>query len=151
MLLMETLVYGFADRSIQQHYSSALNKVKAVLGSAQKEKLITLNENMKLQVPSCLSLNFEYLSVLQQAISSRNIIEVDYKNNKEEVSRRRVEAIGLIFYALNWHLIGWCHVREDYRDFRVSRILKLKDTGQLFTKNDHILLDDYMKTLPVGY
>ena len=151
MLLMETLVYGFADRSIQQHYSSALNKVKAVLGNAQKDTLNTLNENMKLQVPSCLSLNFEYLSVLQQAISSRSIIELDYKNNKEEVSRRRVEAIGLIFYALNWHLIGWCHVREDYRDFRVSRILKLKDTGQQFTKNDHILLDDYMKTLPVGY
>src|SRR3954468_14943553 len=39
MLLMETLVYGFADRSIQQHYSSALNKVKAVLGTAQKETL----------------------------------------------------------------------------------------------------------------
>lgn len=151
MLLMETLVYGFADRSIQQHYSSALNKVKAVLGPLQKERLNTLNENMKLQIPPCLNLNFDYLSVLQNAIGVRNIIEIDYKNNKDEVSRRRVEAIGLIFYALNWHLIGWCHARNDYRDFRVSRILKLKDTGLQFQKADHIPLNDYMKTLPVEY
>ena len=31
LLLMETVVYAFSDRSIQQHYNSALNKVKAVL------------------------------------------------------------------------------------------------------------------------
>lgn len=151
MLLMETLVYGFADRSIQQHYSSALNKVKAVLNTAQKEKLDALDNNMKLQIPGCINLNFSYLSTIQNAISSKCILEVDYKNNKEEVSRRKVEAIGLIFYALNWHLIAWCHAREDYRDFRVSRILKLKDTGRLFLKTDHIELNDYMKTLPVSY
>ena len=151
MLLMETLVYGFADRSIQQHYSSALNKVKVVLGTAQKEKLDTLNENMKLQIPACLNQNFEYLSVLQNAIGSKHIVEINYKNTKEEISRRTVESIGLVFYALNWHLIAWCHSRNDYRDFRVSRILKLKNTGQVFKKADHILLNDYMKTLPVGY
>src|SRR5437868_8761376 len=29
LLLMESLVSGFADKSIQTHYSSALNKIKA--------------------------------------------------------------------------------------------------------------------------
>jgi predicted DNA-binding transcriptional regulator YafY len=151
MLLMETLVYGFADKSIQQHYSSALSKVKAVLGTVQKEKLDILNENMKLQIPQCLNLNFDYLSVLQDVIGSKLILELDYKNNKEEVSKRKVDAIGLVFYAYNWHLIGWCHTRRDYRDFRVSRILKLKNTGTGFEKTDHISLNDYMKTLPVSY
>ena len=151
MLLMEKLVYGFADKSIQQHYSTALNKVKAVLGPAQKEKLNSLNDNMKLQIPECFKQNFEHLSVLQIAIGSKHILEIDYKNNKEEISKRRVEAIGLIFYALNWHLIGWCHTRNDYRDFRVSRILKLKDTTLEFKKKDHIVLNDYMKTLMVSY
>jgi len=54
LLLMEALVYGFADKSIQQHYSTALNKVKAVLGSQQKEKLAFLNNNIRLQIPACL-------------------------------------------------------------------------------------------------
>jgi predicted DNA-binding transcriptional regulator YafY len=30
LLLMEAIVYGFSDKSIQEHYGNALNKVKAV-------------------------------------------------------------------------------------------------------------------------
>jgi predicted DNA-binding transcriptional regulator YafY len=95
--------------------------------------------------------DYEYLSVLQQAISAHSIIEFDYKNNREEVRRRNAEPIGLIFYAMSWHLIAWCHLRVDYRDFKVSRILKLNNTGLPFTKNDHIEVNDYMKSLPVNY
>ncbi|HEV3252269.1 MAG TPA: HTH domain-containing protein, partial [Puia sp.] len=46
-LLMETMAAGFADRSIQTHYSSGLNKVKAVLRSTQKDKLEILNTNTR--------------------------------------------------------------------------------------------------------
>ena len=49
LLLMESLVYGFADKSIQMHYSNALNKIKSVLRNSQKEKLEILNNNIKLQ------------------------------------------------------------------------------------------------------
>jgi predicted DNA-binding transcriptional regulator YafY len=151
LLLSERIVYGFSDKSIQTHYSAALNKVKAVMGSKARDKMEHLNERIKMQVPECINYSFEYLTVLQQAISTRTIIEIDYKNNKEEVSRRLVEPIGLIFYALNWHIIAWCHVRHDYRDFRVSRILVLRDTGKEFTKTDHVELNAYMKSLPVNY
>jgi predicted DNA-binding transcriptional regulator YafY len=97
-----------------------LNKIKAVLRGSQKEKIDALSGNIKLQVPDRLRYDFEYLSMLQGAISSKTILEVDYKNNNEDVSKRKVEAIGWFFYAFGWHLIGWCHIRKDYRDFKVS-------------------------------
>ena len=151
LLLTEALVYGFADKSIQKHYSSALNKVKAVLRSSQKENLDFLDENIKMQMHPNLALNVEYLSLLQNAIASKKIIEIEYKNNKEESSKRQVEPIGLIFYAFSWHLIGWCHSRVDYRDFKVARITRLTDTGLPFKKTDHIGANEYMKSLPVNY
>lgn len=151
LLLTESLVYGFADKSIQKHYSTALNKVKSVLRSPQKEKLEVLNDAIKLQVPTCFTLNFDYLSVLQQAITERTILDIDYKNNKEEVSKRQAEPIGLVFYALSWHLIAWCHTRRGYRDFKVSRILKLRNTDIPFRQGNHMALNDYIKLLPVNY
>jgi predicted DNA-binding transcriptional regulator YafY len=151
LLLTESLVYGFADKSIQTHYSSALSKVKAVLRSPQKEKLESLTEAIRLQVPACFSLNSEYLSVLQTAIAGKTILEIDYKNNKEEISRRDTEPIGLVFYALSWHLIAWCHIRHDYRDFKVARILALRNTDITFKQPSHIALNDYLKSLPVDY
>lgn len=151
LLLMESVVYAFTDKSIQEHYSNALNKIKAVLRNSQKEKLEQLNENIKLQLPPCFRNDYEYLSLLQHTISAKTVLEFDYKNNKEEISHRKAEPIGLIFYAMGWHLIGWCYLRQDYRDFKVSRILKVTNTEMPFQKNDHIELNEYMKSLPVNY
>jgi len=151
LLLMESIVYGFTDKSIQTHYSNALNKIKSVLRNSQKENVEYLEQQTKFQVPERLINDYEYLSPLQSAISGKNIIEFDYKNNKEEISRRQAEPIGLIFYAFSWHLIAWCRLRNDYRDFKVSRILKIRNTLLPFDKKDHISLNDYMKLLPVNY
>lgn len=151
LLLMEALVSGFADKSIKTHYSSALNKVKAVLRNSQKEKIEHLHDNIRLQVPQRFLNDMEYLSALQDSISTRHTIAIQYRNNKDEESRRELEPIGLIFYAFSWHLIAWCHLRGEYRDFKVARILHVKNTGQPFSRHDHISLNDYMKCLPVDY
>lgn len=151
LVLMESLVEGFADRSISRHYSSALRKIKAVLRTTQKEGVEQLDNNIRLQLPACFVNDTDYLSLLQSAISGKTIVELEYKNNKSEVSKRRVEPIGLVFYAFSWHLIGWCHLRQDYRDFKLVRILKVKSVGEPFTKKDHVPLGDYMKQLPVAY
>lgn len=151
LLLMEAMVYGFADKSIQTHYSSALTKVKNVLKTPQREKLEILTSHIRLQVPPCFQLNSDYLSTLQHTISAKVMVELAYQNNKEELSTRLVEPIGLVFYALNWHLIAWCHLRQEYRDFRVSRIQQLKSTSQPFTIADHLPLSEYLRLLPVDY
>ncbi len=151
LLLMERFLDGFADKSIHQHYTTALNKVKTVLRTAQKEKLENLNENIKLQLPERMANDFEYLSLLQNAISEKCMIELDYKNNKEEVSNRKIEPIGLIFYAFSWHIIGFCHLRKAYRDFKISSIINVTLTGIPFQNITHISLNEYMKLLPVNY
>ena len=151
LLLMERFLTGFADKSILNHYTSALNKVKNVLKTTQKDKLESLNENIKLQLPERLKNDFEYLSMLQNAISVKCIIEIDYKNDKAELSKREVEPIGLIFYAFSWHLIAWCHLRNEYRDFKLSNIIHIKCTDIPFKKSAHMLVSDYMKMLPVNF
>ncbi len=151
LLLMERMVAGFADESIRKHYSEALRKVRAVLRGPQKEMVDALEGQIHFQIPECLQTAQVFLSPLQTAISTRKVVEIDYQNKKSEVSRRRVEPIGLIFYAFSWHLIAWCQLRGEYRDFKVSRMLKASVTGEPFTRTAHIELAEYMKQLPVAY
>jgi len=151
LLLVESLVNGFADQSIRSHYSAALTKVKAVLKTGQKEKLEKMNQHIKLQIPERLNFNYGYLSLIQHAISDKSLIELEYKNAKEVASKRCVEPIGLIFYAFSWHLIAWCHFRNQYRDFNLTRIICLKNLETPFSKIDHMPLSDYMSMLPVNF
>ena len=151
LLLVESLVNVFADNSIRIHYTAALTKVKAVLKTSQKEKLETMNQHIKLQIPERLTFNFEYLSVIQHAISEQKMISLDYSNAKNESSKREVEPIGLIFYAFGWHLIAWCHIRNQYRDFNLIRIISLHILDKPFIKLEHMPLSEYMRMLPVNY
>jgi predicted DNA-binding transcriptional regulator YafY len=60
-----------------------------------------------------------------------------------------IEPIGLVFYAFSWHLIGFCQLRGDYRDFNVERIKELRNINLPFKITSHISLSDYK--LPVNY
>ncbi len=149
LLVSETLLSGFADKTTHTHFSTALTKVKTVLKHSQKEKLEQLSASIKLQVPSRVTPDFDYLSTIQEAISNSHQLELHYMNLKEETSQRHIEPIGLVFYAFNWHVIAWCHLRSDYRDFKIARIATLRPTGRPFLKDKHIPLGEYR--LPVDY
>ena len=149
LLLSQSLISGFGDRSVQSTFDSALTKIKSVLKQVDKEKVALLDERIKLQVPERLNFEFEYLSAIQHAISERIQIKITYQSLKEERLERTIEPIGLVFYAFSWHLIGYCQLRKDYRDFKVERIKELRKTMNPFQVSEHIPLSAYK--LPVNY
>lgn len=148
--LAEPLVIRFADKSVQQHYGTALSKIRMVLGRMQQERLDHTRRQTAHFVPdhyAHLMPATDYLVPIQNAIVERRILRIGYVNQQEEESLREVEPIGLTFYSLNWHLIAWCHLRGEYRDFRTSRISQLTVTLQPFRKTDHISLQEYLHSI----
>lgn len=149
LLLSQSLIGGFGDRSVQSTFDSALTKIKAVLKQVDKEKLAILDQRIKFQLPERLNFEFEYLSKIQHAIIEQTQIKITYQSLKDERLERVIEPIGLVFYAFSWHLIGYCQLRKDYRDFKVERIKELKSTSLPFETTPHISLSEYK--LPVNY
>jgi len=149
LLLMEGFTKLAADKSIGALYSSALTKVRSVLRAAQKDAVEALAARTAVRWPECTAHDFAYLADLQRCIAEEMVVELHYTNKAREASLRLVEPIGLIFYGMNWHIVGWCHKRGEYRDFRVSRITSLRCTSQPFTKNDHMEVGDYLKAIPM--
>lgn len=148
--LAEPLIVRFADLSIQKHYGTALTKIKMALGKMQRERLEQAQAGAAHFIPdhySHLMPATDYLIPLQMAIAERRIVSILYQNAMDEPSERDVEPIGLTFYSLNWHLIAWCHLRKDYRDFRTSRIQDLRVTLKPFQKTDHVALTDYLSDI----
>lgn len=148
--LAEPLIVRFADLSIQKHYGTALTKIKMALGQLQRDRLEQAQAGSAHFIPdhySHLMPATDYLIPLQMAIAERRIVSILYQNAMDEPSERDVEPIGLTFYSLNWHLIAWCHLRKDYRDFRTSRIQDLRVTLKPFQKTDHVALTDYLSDI----
>jgi predicted DNA-binding transcriptional regulator YafY len=143
----EPLIIRFADLSIKTHYASALAKIKMVLGRNQQAQLEQTREQTAHFIPdhyAHLMPSSDHLMILQNAISEQRVVRISYQNAEGEISKREAEPIGLIFYSLNWHLIAWCHLRKEYRDFRTSRIEKLAVGLEPFRKKDHLSLSEYL-------
>lgn len=149
LLLSQSLMAGFGDRSVQTNFDSALTKIKAVLKQVDKEKIDLLDQSIKFQVPHRMNNEFDYLAEIQQAITEQKQVRINYLSLKEELLQRTVEPIGLVFYAFSWHLIAYCQLRKDYRDFKIGRIKELRKTMNPFEVDKHISLSEYK--LPVNY
>lgn len=147
LILMETLAQRYGDRSIKHNYESALAKIKVVLKGNAKENIDYLHSQIKVWSHTEKNNDFNYLSEIQNAIQNRTLLTIGYENLKKEQSKRDIEPIGLLFYGDNWHMIAWCWHRQEYRDFRVSRIQDMRNTAQPFRKNEHINLSDYVEEI----
>jgi predicted DNA-binding transcriptional regulator YafY len=153
LLLGAKLAEQFTDGSVKRHFHGALFKIKAVLRSPDKEYVESLTEHIEIvsrYTPDSDSPQ-QYLSTLQQAIVNKKIVALHYRSNmKEEVTRRKVEPIGLLHYGSAWHLIGWCHLRNDYRDFRLSRMLGVVVEDSFFDPSGHPSIKEYLEQIRTG-
>ena len=63
------------------------------------------------------------LPKLQAAVAERKTVAFEYYAiTRNETIARVVDPYGLQLVAGEWYLIGWCHLREDLRTFRLSRV-----------------------------
>ena len=63
------------------------------------------------------------LPKLQAAVADRKTVKFDYYAiGRDETMERTVDPYGLQLVAGEWYLLGWCHLRQAVRTFRLSRI-----------------------------
>jgi predicted DNA-binding transcriptional regulator YafY len=150
LLVAGKLAENLTDASIRKQFDSALFKIKAVLRGDDKEHLDSLNNHIAVlhSIKPDESNDHRHLVALQKAIVEKRVLRIDYLAQYEDKKTSRdIEPIGLCFYASHWHLIAYCLLRNDYRDFRVSRIEKLQPTAALFKQKQHRSLQEYINSM----
>ena len=96
----------------------------ALLGLAQgRPELVTEAEAPPLTVVPEAHEPAAALPKLQAAVAERKTVAFAYYAiTRDEEIERVVDPYGLQLVAGEWYLVGWCHLREDLRTFRLSRI-----------------------------
>jgi len=148
MLLAGKLVDKMADKSVRSAYESAMHKIKSVLNESENlESHIEVFLRSRYEVKEREEFPDHFMTDIQRAVAKKEVLRIDYSNNEEELSSREVEPIGIFYYSMAWHLIGWCRLRNGYRDFRADRIKTLVTTGQSFEGRNLISLKEYFQSM----
>lgn len=130
-LTAEKMVDKLTDAANSEIYRTAMYKIKAVLRSTDLDYLEHIDKHI--EVLKARGNNHQdktkvnALQIILQALSATQVLTITYKAAyKEAGGNRHIEPIGVFYLDNYWHLIAYCRLRNDYRDFRFDRIQSIE-------------------------
>lgn len=136
LVTVEQLVLKNRDSSLIKAYTDAIDKVKAVLKYATKDKTELLANRLAVSPMIPDSITSNSLITIQNALTNFQVICINYQDGNGEKTKREIEPFAM-YYSLeeNWTLIAFCRLRQDFRMFRLDRIMDIRATEQTFTQH----------------
>jgi predicted DNA-binding transcriptional regulator YafY len=88
----------------------------------------------------------EIFDQLSHAAANRRVVEMDYfSQHRNEMTHREVDPYHIHNYQGDWYMSGYCHWRQDLRDFALTRIHRLNVLDKTFSIPAHFDKDAYLK------
>ncbi len=87
---------------------------------------------------------FTHMPTLRGAIRARQKIRISYQSLSDATSERVIRPLQMEYWGRVWTVTAWCELREDFRMFRVDRMLAVDPQPELFRDEPGKTLDDYM-------
>ena len=78
-----------------------------------------------------------YLEIIKAALQESRLLTFEYLAQHGTKTARTAEPYQLVLKSSHWYLQGYCHTRNDFRLFRLSRMSNLKMQEETFTPRDY--------------
>ena len=118
---------------------NALAKVKSFI-PAEKVKDIEIKTNqICIDIsPRMGNQNIQpYLETIKVALQDHKLLSFEYTAHHGNKTARTVEPYQLVLKGSHWYFYGYCHTRNDYRLFRLSRMSDLQMRQEVFIPRDY--------------
>ncbi|NOR64351.1 MAG: WYL domain-containing protein [Rhodobacteraceae bacterium] len=133
---IEALVLGLrevqavADSVLSKAAQNALAKLRASLPESQRHQLehASLHARRFHQRPEIII----DIAKLRGCIRAETVIHIHYNDQHNAPSERDVYPLGIVFLESTLVLASWCCLRQDFRTFRLDRIVRFTETRQSF-------------------
>ena len=145
---LEALVLGLrdvaviADPALSKAAESALAKIQARVPPRQAHRLkhaILDAQRFRRPAPPAID-----AAKLRQATWDELCVQFDYEDANGAQTTRTVKPLGIVYYDSSNMLLSWCVLREDFRNFRLDRMLNLVVTEQSFRPHRVSLLREHL-------
>lgn len=120
----------------------SLNYTKNIQSSQTLQKLSAL---FQLHSENWLEVDFsrwgnngtdnEKFELLKAAVIQQKCVKITYANSCGTISERIVQPLKLSYKSMSWYLKAYCTEKQDYRIFKLTRMIQLEVLADGFRKN----------------
>ena len=118
---------------------NALAKVKSFIPADQAKDIELKANQIYIDLsPWMGSINIQpYLEIIKTALQESKLISFDYADRYGNKTARTAEPYQLVLKSSHWYFQGYCHKRNAFRLFRLSRISNLQMNEETFTPREY--------------
>lgn len=129
------------DAQYRSAAQSASRKIESVLSEKLRDEVRYLQDSI-LFISSGSTEDItetEMVRQLRRAIIEHATVRFCYhtryvRNGQSTQQTREADPYGLVHYANAWHLVAYCHLRQDIRNFRLDRMENLELLSRTFQR-----------------
>ncbi len=147
-LTAEKFIQTLTDPHTSQSFLSAMQKIRSVLKKPDKSYLDSLDQHIAVLHNSYIPYNaddLKFFPKIIQSIADHKVIHLHYESvHNKTKTNRDIECLGIYFASSRWYVIGFCHLKNDYRQFRIDKIISLWTTDKIYSR-PHPSLKDYLR------
>lgn len=123
------------------------SKIEAGLSRLVRDQRRSYQPTTHIHVPTTQNeqLLCECFADLESAIADSLSVEMEYDGLESGRLRRVVDPYFIVFRARAFYIVGYCHLRGNYRTFRVDRIRSLAVSSQKFRRRRDITPESYFE------
>ncbi|MCT8999260.1 helix-turn-helix transcriptional regulator [Chelativorans intermedius] len=139
------MVRAFGGAAMARAAEEALVKIGTVLPENERERIA----RTEIHTPDWVISDTERQAIdaLERAVENRRVLTLDYRDEAGQMTRRDVRPLGLWFWGKVWTLVAWCELRNDFRAFRIDRIVVMQEAGRSFKPERGKQLGDFYRRL----
>ena len=84
----------------------------------------------------------EKFELLKSAVIHQKCVKITYANSYGTISERIVQPLKMSYKSMSWYLKAYCTEKQDYRIFKLTRIIDLEVLADGFRKSSFPKLDE---------
>lgn len=82
---------------------------------------------------------------IEHAITTCHSLTMTYDSIQSGSKVRKVDPYFIVFKGRAFYFVGFCHLRGEFRTFRIGRVADLDLTSDTFVRQDHVTPDEYFE------
>lgn len=127
--------------TLAQAASTSRSKVRTILPKPSLAEL----ERSPFRIPALGRPGRERIAPVDRAIRDSAKLRLLYRDQQGAQTERTVRPLAIFYWGSTWVLTAWCELREDFRNFRLDRIMEACVLPESFTEEPGKSLQDYFR------
>ncbi|WP_066269333.1 helix-turn-helix transcriptional regulator [Hydrogenophaga palleronii] len=143
LALATQMARQWLDPALALAASDAMSRVLSVLPprvrtEVESQQVVAVTAGLDLVLA-------ERLQLLRESAQQRRRIGLRYRDQDDRQSERQVWPLGCFFWGKVWTLAAWCEQRQDFRSFRLDRMVSVEPSDERFPDEPGKRLADLLR------